>query len=124
MRSPDDERVLIVDDNVALAENIAEILAGEGYTTEVAASAEEALAKALTQRISVLITDFRLPGINGAELVRRLRLQRENLHAVVISAHNDEETVDDARDAGAEFMAKPLDFGALHRFVRLRDDAG
>src|SRR5919201_1415379 len=98
-------RVLIVDDNVGLAENIAEILESEGHATEVAASAEEALNRGLTARVSVLITDFRLPGMNGAELVRHLRRQWQNLHAVVISAHSDDETIGEAREAGAEFMA-------------------
>jgi DNA-binding response OmpR family regulator len=109
--------VLIVDDNVALAENIAEILEGQGFATEVAASAEEALAKALIRRISVVITDFRLPGITGAELIGRLRRHGVDLRAMVISAYNDEATIADAHEAGAEFMAKPVDFVALHRFV-------
>jgi CheY-like chemotaxis protein len=110
-------RVLIVDDNVDLAENIAEILAGEGHATAVAASAEQALTMSIAD-IAVLITDFRLPGISGAELVRRFRRQRGDLPAVVISAYSDDVTVGDARDAGAAFMAKPVDFLALNDFVR------
>jgi DNA-binding response OmpR family regulator len=109
--------VLIVDDNVALAENIAEILDGDGFSTLVAASAEEALTLAASGAIAILITDFRLPGLNGAELVRRLRPPGGGLRALVMSAYSDEHTVADARGAGAEFMAKPIDFGALHRFV-------
>ncbi len=114
-------RVLIVDDNVDLAENIAEILGGEGFVTVVAASAEDALAMARAGVVDVLVTDFRLPGINGAELVRRLRRERADLHAVVISAYDNDETIDDAKDAGAAFMAKPVDFGALNTFVRMRE---
>lgn len=118
MAMPEVDRVLIVDDNVDLAENIAEILEGQGYATEVAASAEDALEKALARRVTLLITDFRLPGISGAELVRRLRRRSADLRAVVISAYNDDATIADARRAGAQFMAKPVDFGALHQFVR------
>jgi DNA-binding response OmpR family regulator len=117
-------RVLIVDDNVALAENIAEILESGGYATEVAASAEEALTRAVTHPISVVITDFRLPGISGADLVRRLRRDRKSLPALVISAYSDDVTMDDARDAGADFMAKPVNFLALNEFVRSRSGAG
>lgn len=110
-------RVLIVDDNVGLAENIAELLEGEGYEAVVAATAEEALPLALAHAIGVLITDFRLPGIDGATLVSQLRRRGCAARAMLISAYNDERTMRAARDAGAEFLAKPLDFSALSRFV-------
>jgi DNA-binding NtrC family response regulator len=114
-------RVLIVDDNVALAENIAEVLAIDGFTTEVAASAEEALPKALSDDVDVVVTDFRLPGINGAELVGRVRRARGEVRCIVISAHTDDGTIRSAEAAGARFLAKPLDLGRLTRVVRGAD---
>ena len=63
-------RELIVDDNVGLAENIAEILGIDGRTTLVAASAEEALAMAGASEPEVIVADYRLPGIDGADLVK------------------------------------------------------
>jgi DNA-binding NtrC family response regulator len=111
-------RILIVDDNVALAENLAEVLALEGYRTDVAASAEEALASALSADLSVVVTDFRLPGLDGAELVTRLRERRLGMRFVVISGHTDDGTIDRAREAGARFFPKPLDLEALRRFLR------
>jgi two-component system nitrogen regulation response regulator GlnG len=110
-------RVLVVDDNVALAENIAEVLAIDGFVTEVAASAEEALPKALSDDVVVVVTDFRLPGITGAELVVRVRRARSNVRCIVISAHTDDGTVRTAEAAGARFLAKPLDLGRLTRAV-------
>jgi DNA-binding NtrC family response regulator len=111
-------RVLIVDDNLALAENIAEILEDQGHTTEIAGTAEEALRKTATEEFSVLVTDFRLPGMNGIDLVRAMRGQRANVVAIVISAHSDQGTADAARDVGARFIEKPLDFATLNRFIR------
>jgi DNA-binding response OmpR family regulator len=110
-------RILIVDDNVALAENLAEVLALEGYATDVAASAEEALAAPLSVDVEIVVTDYRLPGIDGAELVRRLRVARP-VRCIVISGHTDEATVSQAHAAGAAFLPKPLDLGALTTFVR------
>lgn len=112
------ERVLVVDDNVALAENIAEALELEGYLTAVAASAEEALAQTLQNEFTVVVTDFRLPGIDGAELIRRVLRARTGVRCVVISAHADEGTVRSAEAAGARFLAKPFDLRQLARFVR------
>jgi two-component system, OmpR family, response regulator VicR len=114
-------RVLIVDDNIQLAENIAEILAYEGFRTDVAVSAEEALKKVPTYSPEVVVTDYRLPGMNGAQLVRTLRTAGLRARAVVISAHTDDVTIQEARDAGAHFVPKPLDLTKLSVLV---GDAG
>ncbi|HXT99399.1 MAG TPA: response regulator [Polyangia bacterium] len=105
--------VLVVDDNQDLAENIAEILTLHGFTATIAASAEEALPKALPDGPTVVVTDYRLPGMTGAELVQRIREQRHTVRAVVISAYTDDNTVAAAKAAGAAFLSKPVDLGAL-----------
>jgi DNA-binding NtrC family response regulator len=111
-------RILIIDDNLGLAENIAEILEMRGYLTEVAVSAEEALSKLGSPPPDVVVTDYRLPGINGASLVRRLAEIGVRVNAVVISAFTDDRTIEDAKRAGAAFLAKPVDFEALGRLIR------
>ncbi|HMF39955.1 MAG TPA: response regulator [Polyangia bacterium] len=117
MESKPMSSVLVVDDNQDLAENIAEILGLRGFATTIAASAEEALPKALPEGPALLVTDFRLPGINGAELVRQVRQSRRDVRAIVISAYTDDRTIAAARDAGADFLPKPVDFGALSRIL-------
>jgi DNA-binding response OmpR family regulator len=114
-------RVLVVDDNVALAENIAEILGFEGYETEVAASGEQALPFALAEGLRFVVTDFRLPGIDGAELVERVLRAGKTVRCIVISGHTDEGTMRRAREVGARFFPKPVDFAALTHFMR-RDE--
>ena len=74
-------KILVVDDNVPLAENLAEIFELDGHTTQIAASAEEAFAKALENEPDVVVTDYRLPGMNGAALVKHLRATRTRLRA-------------------------------------------
>jgi DNA-binding response OmpR family regulator len=111
-------RVLIIDDNVDLAENIAEILQMDGHAIEVAASAEEALVKALQSNPEVVVTDYRLPGMNGAAFVRQFRQSRPKVCAIVISAYTDDVTIAEARGAGATFLPKPVDFRVLSTFVR------
>ena len=111
-------RVLIVDANLGLAENIAEILQFDGHSTDVAASAEEAMPKLAQLSPDVVITDYRLPGINGAEFLRKFRGDARHPHAVLISAYTDETTMNEAKSAGATFIAKPVDFQVLCRVVR------
>ena len=110
--------VLIVDDNLDLAENLAEILQIDGHLTQIVGSAEEAFLKALETEPDVVVTDYRLPGINGADFVRQFLVTRTHVRAMVISAYTDEGTTKEARNAGAAFMAKPVDFRLLGRWVR------
>jgi CheY-like chemotaxis protein len=109
--------VLVVDDNQDLAENIAEILGLRGFAPLIATSAEEALPKALPDGPVLLVTDFRLPGMSGAELVRRVREQRNGVRAIVMSAYTDDETIAAAREAGANFLPKPVDLTALSELL-------
>ena len=110
--------VLVIDDNVAYAQNIAEILEMSGYATQVFATAEDALPIALDPRITLVVTDYRLPGMNGVELVRRILSARGDVQAVVISAYADDATVQAARQLGAVFLPKPVDLTALGSVVR------
>ena len=61
--------VLVVDDQIALAENIAEILQGLGFETEIAGSAEAGLARIDRGVITAVVTDYKLPGRSGAQLI-------------------------------------------------------
>ena len=109
---------LVVDDNVALAENIVEILELAGYVVWTAASAEEALPRALAGEVDVIVTDYRLPGLNGAELIKRVRRCGQKVRAVIISAYTDEGTVTEAYEAGiSDFISKPIDFARLTRVL-------
>ena len=112
-----ERRILIVDDNLGLAENIAEVLRLDGHTTEVVGSAEEALVRVGLRAPDVIVTDYRLPGLGGAAFVKRVREVRRDVRAVVISAYTDEETVRQAEEAGATFVAKPIDLSRLRRLV-------
>lgn len=113
-------RVLIIDDNLSLAENIAEILQIDGYVTDVAGSADEALSKTGPAIPDVVVTDYRLPDSTGADLLRQLGRMGLNVRAVVISAYTDQATITDAENAGATFVAKPVDFAILGRAIRDR----
>ena len=109
--------VLIVDDNQDLAENIAEILSMRGYTTEIATSAEEALPKAIPDGPGILVTDYRLPGMSGADLVREIRQVRRGR-----TCRRDQRVhgrSDDLgrRSAGADFLPKPVDFASLSQLL-------
>jgi DNA-binding response OmpR family regulator len=115
---PVSRKLLIVDDHVDLAENLAEIFADSGYAVDIATSAEAALDKLRSSSYGGLITDFRLPGRSGVELVRELRRARIPVPVVMVSAFADSAVVAEAEEAGAlEVLPKPLDFRRLFNLV-------
>ena len=113
------QTVLIVDDHRPLADNLAEILDTEGFAPLVVESGEEALQVCRSGRVlALIITDFKLPGLDGANLVRTLRREDVDVPVLLISAYTDQETIDTANAAGVNaVLAKPVDIPDLVRRV-------
>jgi DNA-binding NtrC family response regulator len=107
-------RVLIVEDDRDLAENLSEILSDLGYEVQVAASAEQALDAVRAGSFQAIITDFRLPGLSGIELIHELRRSRIPTPVVVVSAFMDHKMAEGAELAGAfDVVAKPVNLQHL-----------
>ncbi len=81
-------RVLVVDDNRELAENVAEILEDEGCRVTLAHSGEEALELGSADHFDLVLTDIRMPGISGIELVRRLSERDPAAKFLLMSAYS------------------------------------
>jgi DNA-binding response OmpR family regulator len=114
--------ILVVDDHIHLAENLAEILEELGYEVAVATSAEAALERIGQGGVAALVTDYRLPGLSGAALIAELRRRKQDIPAIVISAFTDDETIATSRSAGAfEVLAKPVE---IDRLLSLVEDIG
>ena len=102
--------VAAVDDDFRVRESIASLVESAGYTPLVFSSAEEFLQSGTLAAAACMITDVRMPGMDGLELQRRVRLERPELEVIVISAHYDEATRQRALDQGAAgFLNKPFD---------------
>jgi len=109
--------ILVVDDHIALAENIAEMLEINGYRASIAGSAEEALA-AFSQQIDALITDFRMSDGNGAELIAEIRRRGSRIPAVVMTAYADEAMENACTMAGAlAVLPKPVEMSRVLALV-------
>lgn len=109
--------VLIVDDEPAIADFIAEVARELGYRTLIAANGLDAIAVARAERPCLLITDLMMPGMDGPELIARLRERNGHQPLPVILV-----TVAAAQAAhvpGAdEVLVKPFDLGTLERVLR------
>jgi CheY-like chemotaxis protein len=122
------ERVLVVDDEEFIRETAQQTLETAGYQVETADDAEVALRRMdeLTD-VEVVVTDLRMPNMDGLELIRRLHAQHPTLPIIAISGLADGRT-EEALEAGAHsFLPKPITAerlrGALREALRAGDAA-
>jgi response regulator RpfG family c-di-GMP phosphodiesterase len=101
-------RILIVDDDPAVRNTIAQLLREEGYDTTVVDNAEEGLALAKAEEYPLVITDMRMPGQDGAWLRDRLHEARPDTAIIMLTAFGDTEAAVEALHKGAtDYLLKP-----------------
>ncbi|MFV8752224.1 response regulator [Nannocystaceae bacterium ST9] len=116
--------VLVVDDNEELAENIAEILSDVGVKVTVARDAASALAAFDECEWSLVVTDVRMPKIDGLELLTMLKERRPSTPILVMTGFADPDTVARAQRSGAfAVVHKPVDLDDLIGLIERISDA-
>ena len=112
-------RVLVVEDEPDLARLLARLLTGEGYAVDVVHDGQAGLHRALTRRYDVLLLDRGLPGIDGLDLLRRLRRSGVHAPALMLTAYDTVPDRVEGLDSGAQdYLGKPFDVDEL--LARLR----
>jgi DNA-binding NtrC family response regulator len=112
-------RVLIVDDEPRLAAALAEALRRDGHACATALHGEGALRLFEEQGADVVVTDRRMPGMDGVELMRRLQEKAPDLPVILITAYGDVRSAVAAMREGAfDYLTKPFDNDELRALVR------
>jgi two-component system nitrogen regulation response regulator NtrX len=102
-------RILVIDDEAAIRESLRMILEYEEYAFVGASSGQEGLAVVQRDRPDLVLLDIKMPGMDGMEVLRKLRALDETLPVVMISGHGTTSTAVDAIKSGAiDFLDKPL----------------
>ncbi|MDB2670333.1 MAG: sigma-54 dependent transcriptional regulator [Candidatus Thioglobus sp.] len=102
--------IAIVDDDQAMRESISDYLTRANYHVKTYSSAEEFLTKSFDLNIAVVVSDLRMPGKNGMDLLKELRSKNETLPVILITAHGDIPTAVEAIQNGAfDFIEKPFE---------------
>jgi CheY-like chemotaxis protein len=111
--------LLITDDDMAFRETLQSVFEPEGYRTFLAGDGEEALKIVSSQKVHLLLIDMHMPKLTGLETLRLLKQMRVILPCILLSAHLDEVTIEQARRAQAfSVLPKPVSRRQITGIVR------
>ena len=114
-------RILIAEDEVRISSFVEKGLKSAGFITEIAVTGPDALALALGGGFDLLVLDIGLPGIDGYEVLRRVRAADIALPVIVLTARTSAEDTLASLEGGAnDYMPKPFRFDELLARIRLR----
>lgn len=113
-------KILLVDDEPILVEELQEALEFEGFDVDTSSSVDTALAACKTTCYDLVVTDLRMPQRGGLDLIRELRSESDSPIIFVVSGHGARSKRDEATSLGAmECFSKPVDPDELT--ARIRD---
>jgi len=107
-------RILLIEDDASTAAALEKVLRDEGYEVVIARRGDEGLVQAQKERYDVVITDLRLPGLGGLELVAQLHTAKPKQPIILMTAHGTTETAIEATKLGAcDYLLKPFEADEL-----------
>lgn len=113
-------RILVVEDERELAESIAEGLWMDGYSVDVCGDGNEAAERAVTDAYDLLLLDLNLPGKDGLQVLKEVRLERPELKTLLLTARSGVADRVLGLDSGADdYLTKPFSFDELEARIRV-----
>lgn len=102
-------KILVADDEVMMRNLILKILESEGYQITMASSGDEALAMLKENNYDMLLTDVKMPGMSGFELLKQVKENWPDMAVIVMTGYGDAYTIKEALLLGAdEYVSKPF----------------
>jgi nitrogen regulation protein NR(I) len=111
-------KVLLIEDDQGIVVTLRRLLTEEGHQVEIETRGDTGLERARSNAFDVVITDMKLPGLSGLELVRELHAARPRLPIILITAYGTTETAIEATKSGAyDYLLKPFEMPELIELV-------
>ncbi len=111
-------RLLVVDDDEGMRENLAELFESLGYEVKTAASYPAALEILDASEVDLLLSDYKMPGPTGVELIEEARRRRPGLRAILMTAFGDSVTeIESLRRGAVAYVNKPFEADEIVAFV-------
>jgi len=115
----DTDIVHVVDDDEAMRDSMAFLLRAENFQVQTYADAADFLTALPQIKVGCVVTDVRMPGMSGIELLQRLRELKVSLPVIVVSGHGDVPlAVEDMKTGALDFIEKPFEDDVFLRAVR------
>jgi len=112
------KRVLVVDDEQNSREGLSKILTKEGYSVRTAENGKKALLEAENNSFDLIITDLRMPEMDGIEVLEKLRKKNKDIGVVIVTAYGEVNSYLKAMNLGAfEYLNKPIHLEELRRVI-------
>src|SRR5436190_5840316 len=109
-------RILVADDEAAIANGLSAILADEGYEVEVAADGQKALERLSNERFGVVLADLKMPKLDGIALLKSIREREIPTEFVMITGQGSTELAIEAmKEGAADYIEKPLNAERLNK---------
>jgi DNA-binding NtrC family response regulator len=113
------ERILVVDDEEHVRILFSRVLQKEGYEVDCAASGSEAMEKLTRDSFDLVVTDLKMNGIDGLDLVKKGKTVSQGLPFILITGYGTAQTAASAAREGADvFLMKPIDMTELKSAVK------
>jgi two-component system response regulator PilR (NtrC family) len=101
--------IMVVDDELMMRKLVEKVLTRDGFQVVLAEDGEEALHILAQRRVEIIISDIKMPRLNGFELLRSVKQQYPNIAVIMMTAYGDTYSVKDALLLGAdEYVTKPF----------------
>lgn len=114
--------ILVVDDEQEFLELMTNRLQKRGFTVNIAPNGEQALERVAEEDFDAMVLDVKMPGIDGIEVLRRVKRMRPNLPVLLLTGHASIEAAMTGVETGAvDYLLKPVPINDL--IMRLRDIA-
>jgi DNA-binding NtrC family response regulator len=111
--------ILIVDDERSIRVGLKGLLTKEGYEVNVAENGEEALKLLEGQAFALVLTDLRMPGLDGLSLLKKIKEKHPDTAVMMMTAYGSEKIAVEAMKAGAhDYIVKPFDNDEVKILVR------
>ena len=117
-------RILLIEDDSGITDTLQRVLAAEGHEVAIEKRGDDGLARAVKDSFNLVITDLKLPGLNGLELVRQLHTSKPRLPIILVTAFGTTETAIEAMKVGAyDYLLKPFNIPQLIELVHKAADS-
>lgn len=113
------KKILLVDDEKNILKVMSASLKKEGYEVETSRSGEEAVGKIGTDRYNLVITDYKLPGLNGLDLLQEIKGKYPDMPVIILTAYGTiEKAVEAIKKGASNYLTKPLNLEELTLVVK------